>query len=101
MPYQLHTRAGLAPPFSATRKRLITTGSGGGGAGSSAIADGFNAASVVIELETVLGEYNTAQSASFNYLMHSHITNTSGATYAGIHWMADGKIRVAAGGTAN
>lgn len=100
MPYQLHTRAGLAPPFSTTRKRLITTGSGGGGAGSSAIADGFTAASVVIELETVLGEYNTAQSASFNYLMHSHITNTSGATYAGIHWMADGKIRVAAGGTA-
>lgn len=97
MPYQLHTRAGLAPPFSSTDKRFLNTGSGGGGAGSGAIADGQAGSQIVIELETQLGVFNTAQSATLNYLLHSAVTNTSANNYAGIHWLADGKIRAIAG----
>lgn len=97
MAYQLHTRAGLTPPYQSTDKRFLNTGSGGGGAGSGAIADGRTGSQIVIELDTVLGEYNTAQSTTLNYLMHSAITNTSANNYAGIHWLSDGKIRVIAG----
>lgn len=97
MPYQLHTRAGLAPPYQTTDKRFLNTGSGGAAIGSGVIADGFAGSQIVIELETVLGEYNTVQSATLNYLLHGAITNTSANNYAGIHWLSDGKIRAIAG----
>jgi hypothetical protein len=97
MPYQLHTRAGLTPPYQTTDKRFLNTGSGGSGTGTGVIADGFAGSQITIELETVLGEYNTAQSSALNFLLHGSITNTSANNYAGIHWLADGKIRVIAG----
>lgn len=101
MPYQLHTRAGLSPPFNSTNKRFLNTGSGGAAAGAGNIADGFTATQIVIELETQLGVFNTAQSSTHNWLLQTNITNTSGNTYAGIHWMANGQIRCSAGGTAS
>lgn len=97
MLYQLHTRAGLAPPWSSFAKRFLNTGSGGGGTGTGAIADGFAGSQIYIRHLTKLGEYNTAQSSNLNYLVHGAIANTSSNTYSGIHWLSDGKIRVIAG----
>lgn len=99
MLYQLDTRAGLEPPWSSFNKRFLNTGPGGGSSGAE-IAAGYSASQIVINLLTQLGQFNTAQSATFNYLLHTNITNTSANTYAGIHWMANGQIRTCAGGTA-
>lgn len=97
MTYALHTRAGLSPPWSSFNKRYLNTGTGATSAGAGAIADGFAASQIVIELETVLGEYNTVQSSVRNFLFHCAVTNTGANNFAGIHYMPNGKIEVVAG----
>ena len=93
MAFQLHTRAGLSPPFSSFAKRYLNTGTGGTSGGL--IGELKASSAVIIELETQLGQHS---GTSRDTLFAGDISNSASSSEVGIHWYADGLIGVSGGG---